>query len=266
MPRNPDPMQLRTALSADPTADPAAGLPDLGNLYTAIDPNTEETSCMTEFAEDGLVPAGGSFLVGGDGFTPNAEVSVSVDSSTADEPQDMVDVATFTADAGGVLFGEVPVPGDLVDGDLATVRAEGVTPQGRQVLIGLIAVSLGCDVPVGPSFTFEGFFAPVNNLPTVNTAKAGSAIPVKFGLGGDFGPDIFASGSPSSTPVDCASGAATDEVEQTATSGSSVLTYDAATGRYQYVWKSKTEWANTCRRLDVALADGTTKSAMFSFR
>jgi Tol biopolymer transport system component len=33
------------------------------------------------------------------------------------------------------------------------------------------------------SYQFAGFFAPVDNLPTINSAKAGSAIPVKFSLG-----------------------------------------------------------------------------------
>ncbi|MGE5603197.1 MAG: lamin tail domain-containing protein, partial [Nitrososphaerales archaeon] len=34
------------------------------------------------------------------------------------------------------------------------------------------------------AINFTGFFQPVDNLPTLNTVKAGSAIPVKFGLGG----------------------------------------------------------------------------------
>jgi Domain of unknown function (DUF4082) len=40
-------------------------------------------------------------------------------------------------------------------------------------------------------YNFSGFFQPVNNMPTLNVAKAGSAIPVKFSLGGDQGLDIF---------------------------------------------------------------------------
>src|SRR5262249_49966319 len=40
---------------------------------------------------------------------------------------------------------------------------------------------------VAVMFPFAGFFLPVDNLPTINIAKAGSAIPLKFSLGGDFG-------------------------------------------------------------------------------
>ena len=42
-----------------------------------------------------------------------------------------------------------------------------------------------------PAFNFTGFFPPVDNPPTINTVKAGSAIPVKFSLGlppGEAGP------------------------------------------------------------------------------
>ena len=37
------------------------------------------------------------------------------------------------------------------------------------------------------NYLFKGFFAPVDNLPTLNVAKAGSAIPVKFSLTGNQG-------------------------------------------------------------------------------
>ena len=45
-------------------------------------------------------------------------------------------------------------------------------------------------------FNWSGFFQPVDNLPTLNVVKAGSAVPVKFGLGGDKGLSIFAPGYP----------------------------------------------------------------------
>ena len=39
-----------------------------------------------------------------------------------------------------------------------------------------------------PTFNFTGFFQPVDNLPAINVAAAGSSIPVKFSLGGNHGP------------------------------------------------------------------------------
>ena len=43
---------------------------------------------------------------------------------------------------------------------------------------------------------FSGFMAPVDSPPTVNTVKAGAAVPVKFSVNGDRGLDIFAVGYP----------------------------------------------------------------------
>ena len=45
-------------------------------------------------------------------------------------------------------------------------------------------------------YPFSGFFPPVENPPLVNSVRAGAAVPVKFGLGGDLGLDVFALGLP----------------------------------------------------------------------
>lgn len=113
-------------------------------------------------------------------------------------------------------------------------------------------------------YDFSGFFQPVDNAPTVNRAKAGSAIPVKFSLAGDQGLDIFAAGSPGSQAVTCATGAPIDVIEQTVTAGGSTLQYDPATDQYTYVWKTDKAWAGTCRQLIVKLADGQEHTAQFS--
>src|SRR6185312_5857983 len=55
----------------------------------------------------------------------------------------------------------------------------------------------------GVLYAFAGFYAPVDNPDTVNVVQAGSAIPVKFSLGGDHGLLIFATNSPASGQVTC---------------------------------------------------------------
>jgi hypothetical protein len=114
-------------------------------------------------------------------------------------------------------------------------------------------------------YNFTGFFQPVDNLPTLNTAKAGSAIPVKFSLGGNFGLNVMFIGYPSSKVVACDASPG-DAVEQTSTAGNSSLQYDALTGQYTYVWKTDKSWANTCRQLVVKLADGTSRAANFKLK
>jgi hypothetical protein len=115
------------------------------------------------------------------------------------------------------------------------------------------------------TFTFAGFFPPVDNRPTVNSVKAGSAVPVKFSLGGDRGLAIFAVGYPKSQQTTCAAGASVDGIEQTVNAGSSNLSYDAGTKTYNYVWKTDAAWKNTCRQLVVTFTDGTVARADFAF-
>jgi hypothetical protein len=112
------------------------------------------------------------------------------------------------------------------------------------------------------AFPFAGFFAPVDN-DALNLLKAGQAVPVKFSLRGDRGLGILAA-TPTSRPVQCDTSVASDPVEQTATAGTSGLSYDPAIDTYTYTWKTDKAWANTCRQLTVTLTDGTSHTALFS--
>jgi hypothetical protein len=115
-------------------------------------------------------------------------------------------------------------------------------------------------------YNFTGFFQPVDNLPTFNVVKAGSAIPVKFSLGGNMGLSIFASGYPVSTKIKCDTGTSQDDIETTVTAGSSNLSFDPLTNQYNYVWKTDKNWMGTCRQLTVKLIDGTLHYANFKFK
>jgi len=108
------------------------------------------------------------------------------------------------------------------------------------------------------SYAFSGFFQPVDNLPTWNKAKAGSAIPVKFSLGGNQGLDVLRSGYPKVTMITCpGSSTVVDSIEETSTAGSSSLSYDPTSARYSYVWKTDKSWAGRCLRFELGLNDGT---------
>lgn len=113
-------------------------------------------------------------------------------------------------------------------------------------------------------FDFGGFLSPVNPRPTFNVAKAGSALPVKFSLGGNQGLDILETGSPASMSVACSNSAPTEAVSETTTLGGG-LRYDADTEQYIYVWKTDRAWTGTCRQLSIALIDGTAHTAQFKF-
>jgi hypothetical protein len=117
-------------------------------------------------------------------------------------------------------------------------------------------------------YAFTGFFSPVDNLPTLNGLKAGSAVPVKFSLGGNEGLNVFAT-EPRSGVMTCTSSAPVDAIEQTVTAGGSALTYNVATDVYTYVWKTDKAWAvapgGPCRQLVLRFVDGSTRRANFKF-
>jgi len=114
------------------------------------------------------------------------------------------------------------------------------------------------------TFDFDGFFAPVDNPPTINVARPGAVVPVKFSLNGDQGLDVLAVGSPFSEPFTCSAGAPSDPLEQTLTPGIDGLTYDATTDTYTYAWKTSKSWTG-CRRFVLTLTDGTVHTAYFRF-
>ena len=112
---------------------------------------------------------------------------------------------------------------------------------------------------------FSGFFPPVDNPPTVNVVTAGSAIPVKFSLGGNRGLAIFAPGYPRVLTIPCAPGLPTDEIETTVTASGSGLQYDPVSGQYTYTWKTQKGWSG-CRRLELLFVDGSLRVADFRFK
>jgi predicted extracellular nuclease len=114
-------------------------------------------------------------------------------------------------------------------------------------------------------FDFGGFERPVDDRPAVNVGNSGSAIPLKFSLGGDQGLDIFF-GAPVSWKINCASRAAEDAAEALVLAGGSQLQYDPASDTYTLVWKTDAGWANSCRTVELAFADGTYAFADFRFR
>ncbi len=217
-----------------------------GNTATVTHPYSVSQAAQTiNFTSTPPVPAyvGGSYSVsasGGGSGNPVVFSSLSPGVCT-------VSGSTVAPDAAGTC---------VVAANQAGNSDYLAAPQATQ--------SFTISAPPG-GFVFSGFFAPVDNLPTVNVAKVGSAIPGKFSLGGDQGLNIFASGYPGSQAIPCDAAAPQGPVEETVTAGSSSLSYDASTGRYAYVWKTEKSWGNSCRRLTLQFTDGTTHSASFRF-
>ncbi|MET4144240.1 hypothetical protein ABIB45_001107 [Arthrobacter sp. UYCo732] len=166
------------------------------------------------------------------------------------------------------------IPAGIVDAKTRTVPMTDVR-RDRDLEIGVVGFTEGGGMgtpstvvlPAASSrYDFGGFLAPVDAAPALNVMTAGRAVPMQFSLGGDFGLDVLAAGSPASVPVTCETGAALAEVETTSTAGSSSLSYSAGNGKYTYVWKTDKAWANSCRMFQLKLNDGSVHTSLFKFR
>ena len=187
-----------------------------------------------------------------------------------------VSTGIFVASEGAIC--PVVVPGDLApdggafldvgSGDVGSTMADGyiafrgaTTISPNALFVAKVPARGACS-----PFRFEGFFQPVQNTPSMNLVTAGQAVPLKFRLGGDFGLDIFAAGSPASRRVTCDLNAPLAPLEETVTAGGSSLSFSSGSGQYLYVWKTRPEWSGTCQELVLTFVDGSQRSALFKFR
>lgn len=253
---------------------------DLASVHdpvnTAVQWPATVSSGTTTIAESAAItqtPPAGYTLLG-------QQVDITAPSGTASNPLSLV----FFLDASIIPTGEdettivvlrngVPVPNcdpfssGVADPD-PCVYFRYKTFEGDIVLAIYTSAASHWNFSAAPVFNyvFNGFFAPVDNLPILNVAKAGSAIPVKFGLGGYQGLGIFAPGYPISHPASCDAAGTPDVIETTVTAGGSGLSYAAGADRYTYVWKTSKSWAGSCRQLVVKLVDGSYHYANFKFK
>jgi hypothetical protein len=181
---------------------------------------------------------------------------------------------------GDYFLGQVPTTGCVTTDSLSGVSAEatlsinGGTP--NSVRLYTLSCDEGVDVADNTTsesasywvrYDFDGFYSPVDNLPAINIAKAGSSIPIKFSLNGDQGLDIFAIESPITRPVSCDSGAVIEGAEEaTNHRGCKKLRYKANKDQYSYVWETSKSWSGSCREFLLNLDDGSEHAAVFSFK
>jgi hypothetical protein len=118
-------------------------------------------------------------------------------------------------------------------------------------------------------FTFTGFMSPVDNQPAVNSAKAGSTLPVKWlitDLDGTPISDMGSFTSLTSYSVNCESmGDAPEEEVIEVYAGTSGLQY-IGDGLWQFNWKTPKSYAGQCRVMVLKMADGGAHSAHFRFQ
>jgi hypothetical protein len=200
---------------------------------------------------------------GGDDTAPTVTITTPSDGTTFVKGQSVAADYSCQDESGG--SGLASCIGTIANGDpidTAAVGSHSFAVTGTD--------NAGNSATATNSYTviydFHGFFQPVDNFPTLDIATAGSAIPIKFSLGGNQGLAIFAAGFPASSSIACDASEPGDVIEETVNPGGSSLSYNAATDQYSYVWKSNKAWKGTCRMLVVKFTDGSQHVARFRFK
>jgi hypothetical protein len=116
------------------------------------------------------------------------------------------------------------------------------------------------------AYKFSGFSQPVDNGQTWDSVQAGSAVPVRFSLGGYQGLHVIKSGYPRATQVVCPGSSVTADAIEHTTTVNDGLTYDASADRYTNVWNTSKAWAGKCFRFELGTNDDTSHSFYVKFK
>ena len=115
-------------------------------------------------------------------------------------------------------------------------------------------------------YDFEGFLWPVRDRPYANRWVAGVPVPIRFELGGDQGLDVVEDGWPQVAEIPCGS-------HEEPASGEPArhprwfreLVFRKRRARYVFLWRTRRDWAGSCRQFMLRLDDGTVRRADFEF-
>src|SRR5262249_11222709 len=140
--------------------------------------------------------ASGSFTVTVKDTTPPAITVPASVSAFATGPAGAV--VSYSASALDIVDGAgagscAPASGSTLAPGTTTVNCSATDAHGNSA-----SKSFGVTV----TYNFTGFFQPIN-MAALNSVKAGSAIPVKFSLGGNMGMDVIAAGYPRVVNASC---------------------------------------------------------------
>ncbi len=194
-------------------------------------------------------------LVGGDAAGGPASDNFGVTQAT---PSQLC--GTYDGSTSGLSTGTVNVTYPDADADLVPDSRDNCPTVPNPAVLNVQAPFECQSSPVWSGFT--GFQPPVDGNGVLNVVKAGSAIPVKFSLGGDQGLNIFEPGYPRFKQVSCPG---SGPVVATISAAGATLTYNAATDTYQYTLKTAKSLAGTCQALELS-SSGTQSTALFQFR
>jgi hypothetical protein len=249
-------------VSAPDTTPPVVGIvsPEDGVTYWDGFVPAPIYGCTDDVAVGTCVQSGFSTAIGTHTMTVTGtdtsgnSASASVTYTVIPVPDTTPPVVTINGVADGATYPEGSVPAasctavDDRDGAIpCNVSGYGDTP-GTWTVTGTATDAAGNTgtasatytvEAVGPTYSFGGFYDPVDMGGVVNTVRAGRTVPLKFDLyadGVEVTDPALVSFSVAPSNV-CAGATNTDPIEFTTTGGTS-LRYDALTGQFIQNWKT----------------------------
>jgi hypothetical protein len=175
------------------------------------------------------------------------------------DPEDGDLVSNWTITGPGV---SLTATGDVAD----VIPASGVWPSGDYTVTlsgtdsaGNIATATAIVHVV--QYVFGGFVSPIDDVPTINTGRAGRTYPVKWlhTLNGSPVTDPDSIVAIRFAPMNC--GLAPADALETTASGGTELRFDATQNLWVYNWRTPN--APGCYALTITLNDGSTHVALF---
>lgn len=186
--------------------------------------------------------------------------TITLDASTSSDPE------------AGVLTFEWDIDNDSIYDEASGVTATISFNQTGDHIIGLRVTDDGglsdtdtATITILP-WTLKGFYQPVDMNGVYNLVKGGITVPFKFEIfaGSTELTDIAEIKSLTYAQTSCNANAITDEIETTATGGTS-LRYDLLGGKFIYNWKTPAT-AGKCYRVTMTTMDGSTLVAYFKLK
>jgi hypothetical protein len=181
------------------------------------------------------------------------------------------------ADGASYVFGSVPAAPTCTASDALSGLAGSCTVSGYDATVGTHTVKAtatdNADNVAEDSrsytvlaWTLKGFYQPVDTNGVFNTVKNGSTVPLKFEIfaGATELTDTAAVDSLTAAKIGCDATAPLDEVETTATGGTT-LRYDATAGQFIYNWQTP-KTAGQCYRVTMKTQDASTLVAYFKLK
>jgi pimeloyl-ACP methyl ester carboxylesterase len=181
------------------------------------------------------------------------------------------------ADGSSFYFGDVPAAPTCEATDATSGLDGGCTVTGYRADVGTHTLAARAVDNAGNeatrqisytvlAWTIEGFYPPVDMNDIVNTVKSGQTVPLRFEIfAGEnektrTGNDVIASFKQGRISCSSISDEPTDPIEVTTTGGTQLRYSD---GQYTQNWKTPSNSANTCWKVTLTTADGSSISANF---